>query len=169
VIGVKYTTALPVADILVKKITKKLGLKYKKIIAEPLLTDPAAVELEQNSQQQEEPLIMDMENDSIALLKQRYGIKYLEIISMIKEWPELAEQLISEPPVIAAEIIYSVRSEMAVTLSDVVFRRTGIGSVGHPGKALLEKIADLLTKELSWSEETKQQEISRVEEVFGHP
>jgi glycerol-3-phosphate dehydrogenase len=167
VIGVKYTTALPVADILVKKITKKLGLKYKKIIAEPLLTDPAAVELEQNSQQQEEPLITGMENDSIALLKQRYGIKYLEIISMIKEWPELAEQLISEPPVIAAEIIYSVRSEMAVNLSDVVFRRTGIGSAGHPGKALLEKIADLLAKELSWSEETKQQEISRVEEAYG--
>ncbi|MFW2440715.1 MAG: FAD-dependent oxidoreductase [Arenicellales bacterium] len=169
VIGVKYTTALPVADLLVKKITKKLGLKYKKIIAEPLLTEPATIELEKSNQPQEETMLSEEENGSIALLKQRFGIKYLEIISMINEWPGLAEQLISDPPVIAAEIIYSVRSEMAVSLSDVVFRRTGIGSAGHPGKALLEKIADLLARELSWSEEIKQQEINRVEEVYGHP
>ncbi|GMR06850.1 MAG: glycerol-3-phosphate dehydrogenase/oxidase [Gammaproteobacteria bacterium] len=167
VTGVKFTTALPIADILVKEIIKKLGLKYKKIIADPCLTEPAADDLDNSSQQQEEPLASDMENFSISFLKQRYGIKYPEILRMINEHSELAEKLVTEPPVIAAEIIYSVRNEMAFSLSDVVFRRTGIGSAGHPGKALLENIADLLAKELTWSEQTKQQEVKNVEEVYN--
>ncbi len=167
VTGVKYTTALPVADALVKMICKKQGLKYKKFIAEPRLTDPVADDSDKSSQQQEETLTSDMDKISISFLKQRYGIKYLVIIRIIKKNPELSEQLTNDPPVIAAEIIYCVKHEMAVSLSDVVFRRTGIGSAGHPGKALLGKIASLLANELSWSEQTKQQEIKEVDEVYS--
>ncbi|MEA1889642.1 MAG: FAD-dependent oxidoreductase [Pseudomonadota bacterium] len=169
VTGVKFTTALPVADMLVKKLTKKLGREYKKLSEEPLLAGLADGNTEQSRLQQDAPSMPAIEKGSIDYLKQRYGIKYIEILKMIDEHPELAEQIVPEPPVNAAEIIYSVRSEMAFSLQDIVFRRTGIGSAGHPGKPILEKIANLLAEELSWSEEIKQQEIGRVEEVYGHP
>ena len=58
--------------------------------------------------------------------------------------------LLSEP-VIKAQVKYAVREEMAIKLSDVVLRRTGIGTVGQPDDSILEVIASTMALELDWS------------------
>jgi glycerol-3-phosphate dehydrogenase len=69
-------------------------------------------------------------------------------------------------PVIEGEVIYAAREAAAVRLEDVVFRRTPLGSAGHPGEPALERAADLLTREWSWSIERREEELARVHRRF---
>ncbi len=47
---------------------------------------------------------------------------------------------------------FAIREEAALTLEDIVMRRTGIGQLGNPGNDALEQIADIAVDELGWSE-----------------
>jgi glycerol-3-phosphate dehydrogenase len=58
---------------------------------------------------------------------------------------------------------------MAVTLKDILFRRTGIGTLGNPGKAVMEKVADIAANNLGWGADRKKQEILEVENTFKLP
>jgi glycerol-3-phosphate dehydrogenase len=58
--------------------------------------------------------------------------------------------------------VYAVRKEMACTLSDIVMRRTGIGTLGNPGKDVLRKVATVAAKELNWTTDKMEQEINAV-------
>ena len=62
-------------------------------------------------------------------------------------------------------MIYAVRREMAQTLEDVVFRRTGIGTLGDPGADAIARIAAIMAAELHWTaDETARQ----IETVTAH-
>ena len=61
---------------------------------------------------------------------------------------------------IRAEVIHAVREEMAVKMTDVVFRRTELGLFGHPGEEALADCAGLIAAETGWS-------ASRVESEIG--
>ncbi len=64
----------------------------------------------------------------------------------------------------------SVQHEMAVTLSDFLFRRTAIGQRGHPGRTALGLMARTMAEELDWPEvrvEREMQEIERRYEMIG--
>jgi len=50
------------------------------------------------------------------------------------------------------------------TLADVVFHRTGLGSVGVPDGGALRVCAMLMARELSWDKKRIEQEIARVPE-----
>ena len=52
---------------------------------------------------------------------------------------------------IGAEVVYAVEQEMARQLADVVFRRTGLGTLGHPGEPALERCAAIMATRLGWS------------------
>ncbi|MEM7624430.1 MAG: glycerol-3-phosphate dehydrogenase/oxidase [Planctomycetota bacterium] len=45
---------------------------------------------------------------------------------------------------IAAEVVHAVRHEMAVTLADVVLRRTDLATGGYPGEAVLGEVVELM-------------------------
>jgi glycerol-3-phosphate dehydrogenase len=52
---------------------------------------------------------------------------------------------------VAAAVIHAVRSEMAMTLADVVVRRTGLGAGGYPDREVVAVCGDLMAAELGWS------------------
>ncbi len=60
----------------------------------------------------------------------------------------------------------AVRQEMAMTLEDVVMRRTDAGGLGDPGPAVLEQLAAIMANELGWSETRKSKEIEAVRRNF---
>ena len=49
-----------------------------------------------------------------------------------------------------------------MTLDDVLFRRTGLGTVGHPGKDCIAEIASLMAAKHGWDARRKNTEIERV-------
>jgi glycerol-3-phosphate dehydrogenase len=54
----------------------------------------------------------------------------------------------------------AVRDEMALTLEDVIMRRTAIGQLGPPRRETLEGVSDLMARELNWTEERRLREIA---------
>jgi glycerol-3-phosphate dehydrogenase len=66
----------------------------------------------------------------------------------------------------AGDVLRAMRTEMALTLEDVVMRRTGVGLLGDPGKPVLDDVSQIMAAELGWSEERRMQEIAAVENNF---
>jgi glycerol-3-phosphate dehydrogenase len=66
----------------------------------------------------------------------------------------------------ATQVFCAIRTEMALTLEDVVMRRIGIGQLGHPGGDALTRCATLMANELGWTEARRQTEIAATESNF---
>ena len=63
---------------------------------------------------------------------------------------------------IGAQVLFAMREEMALTLCDVVMRRTGIGQLGEPSDDALARTADIMAGELNWTAQRRAQEIEAV-------
>ena len=68
---------------------------------------------------------------------------------------------------VPAQILFSVREEMALTLEDVVMRRTSIGQFGRPAPELLAQLAAIMGEELGWSPARQQIEIDAVGRLYA--
>ena len=64
--------------------------------------------------------------------------------------------------IIGAQIEAAVRDEMAVTLGDLVFRRTPLAAGGNPGEDVLAECARQMGQKLGWTDERKRREIDAV-------
>jgi glycerol-3-phosphate dehydrogenase len=80
--------------------------------------------------------------------------------------PALAQTLGATCSVLGAEIVFAVREEMAVHLTDALLRRTDAGSAGHPGADAVENAARVMGDILAWNDERRHQEIAAVDRVY---
>jgi glycerol-3-phosphate dehydrogenase len=78
----------------------------------------------------------------------------------------LLEPLAPERCELAIEAAYAVRAEMALTLEDFVFRRSGLGTIGHPGAMALQQCATIMGEMLGWDEQEQQRQIDTVNRRF---
>jgi len=60
------------------------------------------------------------------------------------------------------EIDHAVRHEMALTLEDVIFQRTGLGTVSYPGDSAVHHCAELMGDILNWDHEERQRQIASI-------
>ena len=90
-----------------------------------------------------------------------YGRHALDVLMLATREARFAERLDPALPDIAAQVVWSVRYEMAKHLDDVLLRRTGIGTGHTEGLGCLERVADLMAEELGWSVERRSQEVAR--------
>jgi glycerol-3-phosphate dehydrogenase len=65
-----------------------------------------------------------------------------------------------------AQVAFALNEEMALTLEDVVMRRTGIGQFGRPSDAVLEKVAGQMAAQLGWDESRKAAEIAGLGRLY---
>jgi glycerol-3-phosphate dehydrogenase len=85
--------------------------------------------------------------------------------------PGAEHRAMVEPDAMAAreDIVRAVREEMAVTLTDIVFRRTGLGAVPGPDRAAVEAAARMAGSELGWDSVRREAEIDAVIRQTGVP
>lgn len=76
---------------------------------------------------------------------------------------------VSRSPVTTREILHAVREEMAVKLTDVVFRRTTLGAVPGPARGVVETAARVAGAELGWDVTRQEAEIEAVMRQTGLP
>ena len=89
-------------------------------------------------------------------LRGRYGSEAGVLGAMIESNPELAKPLVPGLPYVAAEAVHAVRYEMAVTLSDVLSRRTRARlKAARDSAAAADSVAELIGGELGWTPERK--------------
>jgi glycerol-3-phosphate dehydrogenase len=138
VVGVKYTTARAVAERAIGTVLRKLG-RQASASGEPALVA-----------------------DDGTRLGGRYGAESGQVTALGASEPALAAPVAAGADVTGAEVLHAVRHEMALTLEDVVVRRTAIGAVGHPGDAAVAACAAIVARELGWSAERLRDEIAAV-------
>jgi glycerol-3-phosphate dehydrogenase len=95
-----------------------------------------------------------------------YGATAARVLGLHAEQPELGRALADGVAVTGAQVLEAVRHEMAVTLEDVVVRRTGLGAAGYPGDELVRRCAQLVQTELGWSEERVEDEVAAVRRFY---
>ncbi len=98
-------------------------------------------------------------------LARNYGSEYPRVLNYAEKKPALYEK-VSESTTIQAEVKHAVQEEMAITLADVVFRRTDLGTCGFPGNGAIQVCAGLMAEEHHWSDAKKAEEIQKVQEYF---
>jgi glycerol-3-phosphate dehydrogenase len=78
-------------------------------------------------------------------------------------------EVILEGAVANAEVLHAVREEMALKLSDIVFRRTSLGSVSRQDRGTVEHVAHLAGQELGWDGFREEAEVEDVMRQMGVP
>ena len=68
-----------------------------------------------------------------------------------------------EPAVLQAEVAHAVHNEMAVTLEDVLLRRTGLGWTRNRGLDCHQAVANAMAKLLGWNEAETAKQVRRYE------
>lgn len=94
-------------------------------------------------------------------LARRYGTEAAEIIAMVDADPTLGTPLVPGLPYLRAEAVFAARNEMALTLDDVLSRRTRARLLARSAtRAAAPEVAALLAPELGWDEARRAQEIA---------
>jgi glycerol-3-phosphate dehydrogenase len=156
-IGGKWTTSRHLAEQVVDRMVTKLG-KPARVCATATTKLPGAPDGAFGA-------VLDRTPSAEQHIARLYGARAPQMLALAASNPDLRRQL-SESGDIAAEVLFGVREEMAVTLEDVVMRRTGIGQLGNPGAPVLTTCARMMASEFGWNEERRASEIKAVEANF---
>ena len=98
--------------------------------------------------------------DVVAHLAGRFGGHTRAVAAMVRERPDLGERLVPGLPYLKAEAVYAVRYEMALTLEDVLSRRTRallLDVAATAGAA--PSVAELVGAELRWSDDERARQV----------
>lgn len=166
VIGVKYTTARDVARHAVDHVLRKL--KRQPVESQTNQTPVYGGRIERFDdflKQEKRKKLNKLNDQDIERLIHNYGSEYHKIIELGDEKPDWLEN-VSNSRVFKAEIVNAVRNEMAVKLSDVVRRRTELGSAEYPGDDAVKECASVMADELCWPEGRVRDEIKETKDIY---
>lgn len=160
VLGVKYTTAGEVAQITLAKAETRLGrLAPPADSSGPLLPGGDLADLDRLIR---EAAATGLTAATALRLVYNYGTRCRDVIRLGREDPQLLTPVSESAGGIGAEVIHAAREEMAMTLADVVLRRTDLGSAGLPDEAGLRNAGLLMARELGWDAARRSREIEEL-------
>ena len=166
--GGKYTTSRRLAENCLKTVATKISRPLKQSITDKHHLSGCDITDMNNfllTIARDNP---DFAGNTMDYLGSNYGTEYDAILKLAREDAALAEAVNADGEILA-QVTYAIRHEMARTLSDIVMRRTGIGTLGHPGEEVLQKVADLAARELNWDADKVKQEIADVNNLLKLP
>jgi glycerol-3-phosphate dehydrogenase len=103
--------------------------------------------------------------ESVEPMLRNYGTRAAQILSLAESEPRLA-RCFPGSDITHAEALFAARAEMVQRMGDVVLRRTGLGTNGHPGSRALDEMQELMSRELSWSAKRIAEERALLERHF---
>jgi glycerol-3-phosphate dehydrogenase len=165
-IGVRATMARGMAENTINLVLRKLGFHSR-----PSSTDHVPLQggsIDRFEDFFREALCRHNQTYSAEVIRNlvhNYGTEYTEILRLADGDQAMAQGL-GESNTLKAQVVYAIRDEMALSLSDVVFRRTDLGTGGHPGQAAIDQCAQILANEFAWDKDRQEREIDEVLERF---
>lgn len=147
-------------DLAAQQLRDRFGLQVNSVSTKQIILSGGGikrVDLEAQTHK-----IARAENVSIETarhLLHNYGTNAEHILELTHEDEALKQPLLADLPNITAEVIYAVRAESALTIADVLTRRTRIAMLGA-ALDCVETVADLMAREWSWTETQKAQQIA---------
>lgn len=168
VVGVKYTTARDVAARTLKRALSKLG-RPKVVPGSDRLPLPGGAIPDLNAFLNGTVAPSPLSAVTKQHLAFNYGTELHDLLAIGKDDPALLAPLAPSTPVIGAEIVHAVRAEMAMTLADVVLRRTDLGSAGRPVHEALETCSRIMARECGWDEPRRMAELDQINNASIYP
>ncbi len=166
--GGKYTTSRNLAEQVVNRVMKKLKKKPVTPITGKIFLHGSEIPDMAGFIEQIVEKNSDFCAQTIEYLGRNYGREY-ECILEIARGDSTLSKPINKDGEILAQVVYAVRHEMARSLKDILLRRTGIGTLGDPGTAVIKQVAKIAGKELQWTSRQMQKEIDHVRKFFEIP
>jgi|SRR5579871_5938089 len=161
-LGGKWTTSRALAETVVDRIANSLGRAGVPCRTASLRLPGARFERMREFEAQQRLTHASAASEHLIHM---YGSRLTNLFALTRERPELLSPLGGHGD-IAAQAVFAAREEMALTLSDVVMRRTGMGQFGRPAQRDLETAANLLGKELGWTEARRASELATLAPSF---
>lgn len=170
--GGKYTTSRKLAcqamRMVSEKLNRKLGKKSCKSITNKQYLEGCNIKSMEQFIRELKSQFPDFSEQTLEWMGKNYGreiFKVLEIARIDKRFSEI----VTHDGEILAEVFYAINHEMANSLCDILFRRTGIGTLGYPGDEIFEKVTSVCRELLKWDENRTQEEISKARKAFEIP
>ena len=167
--GGKYTTY----RVMAKDAVDLAVLDLRKIVSESVTEKLPLIGADGYFALQQQVLkIADETNLSEATvihLLNRYGSLISEIIEIISENPEMSERIIPDLPYIKAEILHAASHEGALSVEDVLLRRTRISfEASDSGLSAANEVAEIIGTVLNWSAADRRGSVQSFAELFEH-
>jgi glycerol-3-phosphate dehydrogenase len=110
------------------------------------------------------PVVEGVSDESRAALAGRYGHLAERVLATAAERGELAQPIVEGLPDLLAEAPYAARNEQALSVGDVLLRRTRLGLLAarelcDPGGAAPRRVARALAPELRWDDRRVEDEV----------
>lgn len=166
--GGKYTTSRRLAENSLNLIEKKLGRRRTKSTTAKRHLAGCEIKNMNDFLDAVRRSNTDFSRETLEYLGQNYGTEYAAVLKLARDNPALAEVLNADGEILA-QIVYAVGQEMARTLPDIVLRRTGIGTLGHPGREILRKAAAVAAPVLGWDGARVEHEVAETSRLLQIP
>ncbi len=88
-----------------------------------------------------------------------YGGRAANILDLARDNERARQTLNNDSIYLVAEVLFAIREEFAVTLTDIVFRRMMIGFNADQGRPFFDAVADVAAKELNWTADRQRTEL----------
>ncbi len=164
IIGGKYTTHRALGEQTLRKVEDALGLRHRH---SPTRTSrfPGAPASDIDSFTRTFVERSELPDRTARRLAQVYGTLARPIAQLAASDPALAEVVDAETGAIAAEVVHAVREEGALTLEDVLVRRTVIAFASDVGLSAASAVAAVLVTHAGWSHAHAEAEVARYREA----
>lgn len=168
IVGVKYTLARQAAERAVDLVFKKLGRPVPDCrTAHTPLYGGKIDHLDQFIAREMKTRHSLLDADTLRHLIYNYGTAYGQVITCLDESGEWAEPVCINSHVTKAEVVHGVRNEMARKLSDIILRRTELGTAGKPSPDCVLTCAQIMAAELGWDQAQIVLEIEEVDRYYS--
>ncbi len=111
-------------------------------------------------------LVRAAENDGFPRehgerLVRAYGSESSAIIRLTQHEPNLGKPVTPHHPTLWGELVFAMRREMAITLTDLLVRRTHVFyETADHGMSAIEQVADVAAAEMQWDDDRRRAEIA---------
>ena len=103
-------------------------------------------------------------DDQVEALAARYGFAAAQVLELAAQRPELSRPVVDGLPDLLAEVAFAAHNEQALTVGDVLMRRTRLGllagrEICARDSEIPRRVAEVLGGEAGWSEARVEQEL----------
>ena len=166
--GGKYTTSRNLAENVLKTVMKKWGTPYKNSVTAKRHLAGCEIKDIDAFIYSAKTANSDFNQSSMDYLARIYGTEFNNVMAIARRDKKYAAPLNADGEM-PAQVLYAIKQEMACTLTDILLRRTGIGTLGNPGTEVLETIAEIASRELKWSAARVDNELEKAVKALSLP
>ncbi len=110
----------------------------------------------------------DLSEATVKHLLDRYGSLLSEILEIVAADETMAERLIQDLPYIKAEILHAASHEGALSVEDVLLRRTRISfEAGDSGASVADEVAHIIGSVLNWNASDRKDSVQSFMKVIA--